>query len=206
MRLTLTLFLSLDGVYQGPGGPGEDDSGGFSHGGWLVPFADEDMGRAVVDWFAHADAFLLGRTTYDIFAAHWPRVTDEADPIASALNKLPKYVASSTQLKTEWQNTTVLSGDIPAEVARLKEQPGRELQIHGSGALAQTLFDHGLIDEYRLLIYPVVLGEGKRLFAEGRTPTSMKLVDVKSTSTGVTLHTYQPTGKPTYGTFALDAE
>jgi dihydrofolate reductase len=133
-------------------------------------------------------------------------VTDEADPVASALNKLPKYVASNSLTKADWTNTTVLSGDIPTEVARLKEQPGRELQIHGSGALVQTLFDHGLIDEYRLLIYPVVLGEGKRLFSEGRTPTSMKLVDVKTTSTGVTLHTYQPVGKPTYGTFALDTE
>jgi dihydrofolate reductase len=160
----------------------------------------------VSTWFAQADAFLLGRRTYDIFAGHWPRVTDPADPVATALNSLPKYVASHTLTKADWANTTILGGDLPAEVAKLKEQPGRELQIHGSGALAQTLFDHGLIDEYRLFFYPVVLGEGKRLFTEGRAPTSMKLVDTTTTSTGVAIHSYQPTGKPSYGSFLLDSE
>ena len=163
------------------------------------------MGRAVDGWFDQADAFLLGRKTYDIFAGYWPGITDETDPIATRLNKLPKYVASRSLTKADWANTTILGGDVPA-VAKLKTEPGRELQVHGSGALVQSLFDHGFIDEYRLLIYPVVLGEGKRLFTDGRTPTSLKLIDAKTTSTGVAMHTYQPVGEPTYGSVARDAQ
>jgi dihydrofolate reductase len=204
MRLTLTTFLSLDGVMQAPGGQEEDRSGGFEQGGWLVPYADEDMGRFVVDWFAAADAFLLGRKTYEIFAAFWPHVTDGNDPVATKLNNLPKYVASKTLDTVEWNNSTLLTGDVAEAVAKLKREPGQELQVHGSGELAQTLMNHDLVDEYRLWIYPVVLGNGRRLFGAGSPPAALKLVEIKTTSTGVVIHVYQQAGKPAYGSFALE--
>jgi dihydrofolate reductase len=167
MRLTLTEFVTLDGVYQAPGGPSEDRSGDFQHGGWLVPFFDEALGQHMNGIFEEVDAFVLGRKTYEIFAASWPKFPDPDDPIANRLNTLPKYVASRSLSRADWQNSTVLGGDVVAGVAKLKEQPGRELQIHGSGALAQTLFDAGLIDTIRLIVFPVVLGSGKRLFGGG---------------------------------------
>lgn len=204
MRVTLTTFLSLDGVMQGPGAPDEDRSGGFEQGGWLVPYADEDMGRFVDDWFAAAEAFLLGRKTYEIFAAYWPQVTDENNPVATKLNSLPKYVASKTLDEVEWNGSTLIKGDVAEEVANLKRQPGQELQVHGSGDLAQTLMQHGLVDEYRLWFYPVVLGSGKRLFGDGSVPAALKLVGTKTTGTGVVIHVYQPAGKPAYGSFALE--
>jgi dihydrofolate reductase len=199
MRLTLTEFVTLDGVYQGPGGPTEDRSGDFRHGGWLVPFFDEALGEYMTRIFGEVDAFVLGRKTYEIFAASWPKATDPDDPVASRLNALPKYVASRSLTRADWQNSTVLGGDVVAEVAKLKERPGRELQMHGSGALAQTLFDAGLLDTIRLIVFPVVLGAGKRLFAEGRTPSSFRLADVMSTPSGVTMQTLELTGPPEYG-------
>jgi dihydrofolate reductase len=206
MRLTLTMFVTLDGVVQAPGGPNEDPSGGFDHGGWLVPYADDDMAQAMAGFFAEVDAFLLGRRTYEIFAAFWPQVTDPNDPIASRLNKLPKYVASRTLEDVSWEESILLKGDVATEVAELKRKPGRELQVHGSGGLAQTLMQHDLIDEYRLLTYPVVLGKGKRLFAEGAKPAALSLVDHKTTSTGVSIDVYTPAGEPSYGSFELDEE
>lgn len=204
MRLTLTQFVTLDGVYQAPGGPTEDTSGGFRHGGWLVPFFDENLGRYMSGVFEEVEAFVLGRKTYEIFAASWPKATDPGDPIASRLNALPKYVASRSLSHADWHNSTVLGGDVAAEVARLKEQPGRELQIHGSGTLAQALFDAGLIDSIRLIVFPVVLGSGKRLFAEGRTPSSFRLAEVESTPTGVTMQTLELAGPPGYGEIEIE--
>ncbi len=206
MRLTLTTFLTLDGVMQAPGGPSEDPSGGFDHGGWLVPYADDDMGGAMVGWFAEADAFLLGRRTCEIFAAYWPRVTNPDDPIASQLNSLPKYVASRTLKDVAWKGSTLIQGELAEQVAELKRRPGRELQVHGSGILAQTLMQHDLIDEYRLLTYPVVLGKGRRLFADGTKPAALRLLESKTTSAGVTLNVYESAGEPTYGSFELDSD
>ena len=199
MRLTLTEFVTLDGVCQGPGGPTEDPSDGFQQGGWLVPFFDEALGQYMTGVFEEVDAFLLGRRTYEIFAASWPNFPDPDDPIASKLNNLPKYVASRTLDRADWTNSTVLGGDLVTEVAKLKEQPGRELQIHGSGALAQALLDAGLIDTIRLIVFPVVLGTGKRLFAEGRTPSKFRLAGVETTPTGVTVQVLELAGTPEYG-------
>jgi dihydrofolate reductase len=204
MRLTVATFLTLDGVMQAPGGPEEDPSEGFEHGGWSFPYADEDFGRLVTRWFSQADAFLLGRRTYEIFAAFWPLVTEEADPVASRLNTLPKYVASRTLETVSWQGAELLRGDVPGLVTQLKERPGRELQVHGSGDLLQTLMAHDLVDEYRLFVYPVVLGSGRRLFAEGALPRSLKLVDATTTSTGVVVATYERGGPVATGSFTVE--
>jgi dihydrofolate reductase len=198
-RLIVTTFLSLDGVMQAPGGPDEDRSGGFDHGGWLVPFADEDMMRIVVEWIARADGFLLGRKTWELFAAHWPRVTDPADPVARALNTLPKYVVSTTLTSADWHGSTLIRGDVVDQVTRLKQRPGRELQVHGSGGLAQTLLRNDLVDEYRLWYFPVVLGQGKRLFGDGAVPTTLRLVDARTTRAGVAIQSYQRAGAMKYG-------
>jgi dihydrofolate reductase len=201
-KLTIGTFLSLDGVMQAPGGPDEDRSGGFDKGGWLVPFADEDMGRIVDDAIAGVGGFVLGRRTYEIFAAHWPRV-DRSDPVAKALNSLPKYVASTTLQRLEWENSTLIEGDIAGAVADLKQQPGGDLLIQGSGELAQTLMQHNLIDTYQLWFFPVVIGSGKRLF-RSHLPRSLRLVDTITTSTGVAVHSYE-LGRPvTFGTFGLE--
>ena len=204
MRLTLHTFLTLDGVMQAPGGPDEDPDGHFEHGGWSFPYGDEDFGVAMTGWFEHADAFLLGRKTYQIFAGHWPRVTDPGDPIATKLNTLPKYVASTTLGTAGWHNSSLLGADVAAEVAKLKERPGRELQVHGSGQLAQTLIDHDLVDEYRLLYFPVHLGSGKKLFRDGARAAALRLRSATTTSTGVIIATYEPDGPARYGSYALD--
>jgi len=204
MRLTLHTFLTVDGVMQAPGGPDEDPGGGFTHGGWSFPYGDEDFGTAVAGWFNHASAFLLGRKTYEIFNAYWPRVTGPGDPIASKLNALPKYVASTTLASVDWHNSTLLGGDVATEVAKLKERPGDELQVHGSGALAQTLIDHDLIDEYRLLVFPVHLGSGQKLFRDGTKAAALRLVSATTTGAGVIIATYQPAGPVRHGSYALD--
>lgn len=204
MKLTLHTFLSLDGVMQGPGGPDEDRSGGFERGGWLVPFADEDFGRIVDGWFGETDAILLGRTTYELMHGYWPEVTDPDNLVAAQLNQRPKYVVSTTLTEASWNNSTVIGSDVVNAVAELKAQPGRELQVHGSCRLAQTLHDEGLIDEYRLLVFPVVVGEGKRLFRDGCVPASFSLVDTRATAAGAVAHTFRPAGAPTTNsTFAV---
>ena len=204
MRLTVTTFLTLDGVMQAPGGPEEDPSDGFEHGGWSFPYADEDFGRLVTGWFEQADAFLLGRRTYEIFAAFWPQVTEDADPVASRLNTLPKYVASRTLGSVSWQGAELLRGDVAEAVTRLKDQPGRELQVHGSGDLLQTLMAHDLVDEYRLFVYPVVVGGGRRLFREGAAPRAFKLVEATTTSTGVVVASYVRGGRVVTGSFTVE--
>jgi len=204
MRLTATTFLTLDGVMQAPGGPEEDRSGGFEHGGWSFPYADEDFGRLVTGWFAEAEGFLLGRRTYEIFAAFWPLVTDAGDPVAAPLNHLPKYVATRTLRETTWAGTTLLTGDVVEEVRRLKDRPGRELQVHGSGDLLQTLMANDLVDEYRLFVYPVVVGSGRRLFRGGGPPRSLELVEATTTGAGVVVATYRRGGPLVTGSFTVE--
>jgi dihydrofolate reductase len=192
MKLTVHTFLSVDGVLQGPGGPDEDRSGGFDRGGWLVPYVDDDFGAIVTSWFEKPDAFLLGRKTFQIFESYWPNVTDPNDIVATKLNSLPKYVPTSTLGTASWQNTTVLSGDLADRVGELKAQDGGELQVHGSGALARSLYEAGLIDELRLMVFPVCVGTGKRLFGDGEPPSGFTLVDSKITSAGVVYSALTP--------------
>jgi dihydrofolate reductase len=203
-KLVVGTFLSLDGVMQGPGGPDEDREGGFEHGGWSAGYWDDVMGPIIDEWTNQADGLLLGRKTYEIFAAHWPRVSGEDDPIAAKLNSVPKYVVSRTLETVEWNNSTLLQGDIAEEVGKLKDQPGTEIQVTGSGQLIQTLMKHDLVDEYRLWIFPVLLGSGKRLFADGTIPAGLKLADTKLSTTGVAIHSYERAGEIAYGSFALE--
>ena len=203
--LTIAAFLTLDGVMQAPGGPGEDRDHGFEHGGWSFPYASEDMREVISEAFGRADCFLIGRRTYEIFAASWPNFPDKDDPVASRLNTLPKYVVSTTLASTDWQPTTIIRGDVAAEVAKLKDRHEGEIQVHGSAALAQTLHACGLVDEYRLFIEPVVLGTGKRLFESGSTPTALQLIDNQAMDKGSVLAIYRPVGNPTYGEFQMEA-
>ena len=194
MQLSVNLFLSLDGVLQSPGGPDETPGRHLRHGGWVMPFGDDDFGSIVGGWFAQTDAILLGRVTYQIFSSYWPQVTDPQDPVARQLNEGRKYVASNTLTAEQagWANTTVLDGDVLARVRRLREAPGGDLQVHGSGALARSLHAEGLVDVYRLLIFPVVLGEGDRLFEGGCRPGGFDVQAHRTTSTGVTYLELRP--------------
>ena len=200
-KLSVNTFVSLDGVMQAPGGPEEDPSGGFAHGGWSVNYWDQTMMDSMDGYMGKPFDLLLGRRTYEIFAAHWPNVTD--DPAADALNGAAKHVASRTLDKVEWRNSTLIDGDVVEYVRRLKEREGPEIQVHGSGDLIQTLLRHELIDELRVWIFPVLLGEGKRLFAAGTVPGSLKLASSQVSKTGVVLTTYEPAGDIDYGSFAL---
>jgi dihydrofolate reductase len=197
--LAINSFVSLDGVMQSPGGPDEDPTGGFELGGWGVNHMDEEMMGQV----AEADPYelLLGRGTYEIFAAHWPY--DEG-PIADQLNSTRKHVASTTLKEVEWNNSTLITGNVADYVAELKSQDGPEIQVHGSPGLIQTLLENDLIDEYRVWIFPVVIGTGKRLFGDGAHPAALKLVDSKVSKTGVTINTYQRAGDVDTGSFEFD--
>ncbi|TDC08812.1 dihydrofolate reductase [Streptomyces sp. 8K308] len=206
MKLVLQEFLSLDGVSQGPGSPVEDTSDGFTRGGWFVPYLDEEFDRVAADWLGEADAFLFGRRTYQNFARDWPTMTDH--PSAPILNGRPKYVASHTLTEADpgWDPTTILSGDVPAQVAELKRQrSGRELQVHGSARLAQSLLAAGLIDELRLVIAPVVVGQGRRLFPDGGAPAGLRPVSQRTTPGGLSVHVFESAGLPEYGTYGAGA-
>lgn len=205
-KLVAGTFLTLDGVMQAPGGPDEDREGGFRHGGWLVPYFDEKFGAIMTDWTRRAGAFLLGRKTYEIFAASWPKATDPADEIATALNTRPKFVASRTLSEVTWNNSTLLAGDVAEEVARLKAQAGDEIQVHGSGQLLQTLLAHDLVDTLRLWLFPVTVGAGKRLFGEGTLPRSFRLTDSQQSTTGAVLHVYERAGELRYGEVEVGRE
>jgi dihydrofolate reductase len=183
---------------QAPGAPDEDRDGGFEHGGWAVPHFDDQLGQIMVELTDRSDALLLGRKTYEIFAASWPLAGDD-DPIAAKLNSVPKYVVSRTLARVEWNNSTLLTGDVAKEVTALKDQPGGEIHVSGSGELIQTLMRHDLVDEYRLLIFPVLLGKGKRLFGDGTVPRGLTLVDSGTSGTGVTINTYERHGDVEYG-------
>jgi dihydrofolate reductase len=198
MKLTATIMLTVDGVYQGPGGPDEDRRGGFDRGGWVAPYFDEEGGRFVTSVFERADALLLGRRTWEIFEAYWPH-HDEGDPVSHGINVLPKYVPSTTLEDPSW-NTHVLDGDVEAAVRELKAKPGRELQVHGSGALLRWLLERDLVDELNVELFPVIVGEGLRLFP-GHGPThGLTLIESRTTPSGVQLMTYRPTGRATFGT------
>ena len=199
MRLTLTTFVTLAGVMQSPGAPEEDPRDGFDLGGWLPSHFDDETGQYMNEVLDAADAFLLGRVTYQAMAGFWPQVTDPANRVAAQLNGLPKHVVMSSLTELSWAGSVPLSGDVVGQVAELKRAPGRELQIHGSGALARSLMPHGLIDSYRLVVFPVVLGRGQRLFAGGVRPTTMRLTEVRSTGRGVVMHTYEAAGAAAFG-------
>jgi dihydrofolate reductase len=196
--------VTLDGVMQAPGGPKEDTTGAFAHGGWFIPLADAAFGEFIVSVFGRAGAFLLGRRTFQIFAGHWPRVTDAGDPVAGPLNRLPKYVASRTLEQADWKGTTILRDPV-SEIPRLLRGLGdRELQVHGSPGLAQTLLRHGLVDELNLVLAPVALGSGqKRLFGEGTVPIAFALTASRTTPSGLAILTYRPKGRPAYGDATL---
>jgi dihydrofolate reductase len=192
MKLVTHAFLTLDGVMQGPGGAAEDRSGGFGRGGWLVPFSDADMGAITESWFARTEAILLGRHTYQTMRAYWSQVTDPANSVAAKLNHGRKYVTSNTLTSADWGDTTVLSGDVIGQVADLKTSGRGELQVHGSARLAQALHAAGLIDEYRLLVFPVTVGAGKRLFTDDAPPRGFSLLESRSTRAGALYQVLAP--------------
>jgi len=200
-KLIVSTFLTLDGVMQAPGGPDEDNSGGFAYGGWSVNYWDDLMGQVMTEAMSVPFDLALGRRTYDIFAAYWPHAPEEAG--AKPLNDATKYVASGSHRTLAWGPSVLIEGDAAEGIAALKQEDGPELQVHGSGNLIQTLMRHSLVDEYRLWVFPLVIGSGKRLFSDGTIPSGLKLVDSKVSTTGVVIGTYEPVGEIVTGSFAL---
>ncbi len=203
MKLIVTTFLSLDGTMQAPGGPDEDRTGGFDLGGWMAPLFDEDLAEAIAPWTA-TDAYLLGRRTYELFNSYWPHVTDPEDEMAASLNSRPKYVASRTLKEVDWEGATVIEGDVVDVVRDLKQRPGGDLQVHGSGQLVQTLLQHALIDELRLMTFPVLLGSGRRLFGDGTRPAALELRSTTVTSSGAIVSVYANAGRLRHGSFGIE--
>jgi dihydrofolate reductase len=208
MKLTTITHVTLDGVMQGLGAQDEDRSGRFERGGWAIPLFDDEAGTFLDRVFGRADAFLFGRKTYEIFAGSWGTGSwgenQGNNPISVALNTRPKYVASTTLTDPQWADTTVLSGDVAAAIGELKAKPGGELQVHGSGALVRWLLDNHLVDEITLLTYPVVIGQGTRLFPDTGPDAALDLVDSQSTPSGVSIQVYRPSGRPQYATATAD--
>jgi dihydrofolate reductase len=205
MKLTTVTNVSVDGVMQGLGGPDEDRSGGFERGGWALPLFGDEAATFLYQVYQRAEAFLFGRRTYEIFAGYWGAMADPGShPIAAALNTRPKYVASTTLTEPQWANTTVLTGDVAAAVGELKAKPAGELQVHGSGALIRWLLDKQLVDEITLLTYPVIIGQGTRLFPDTGPDAALDLVESRSTPKGLTIQVYRPTGRPQYETATAD--
>jgi dihydrofolate reductase len=201
-KLIVSTFLTLDGVMQAPGGPGEDDEGGFGYGGWSVNYWDDRMGEVMEQATSRPFAMVLGRKTYDIMAAYWPNAPEEEG--GRVFNEATKYVASRGRPTLDWSNSVLIEPDAAAGMAALKTEDGPELQVHGSSNLIQTLLRHNLVDEYRLWVFPVVIGSGKRLFADGAIPAGLRLVDSTVSTTGVVIGTYEPAGEIVPGSFAAE--
>jgi len=202
-RIIVATFTSLDGIMQAPGGPQEDPTGGFTFGGWTAPYFDEALGASLGEIFGRPFDLLLGRKTYDIFAGHWPYVTDPNDPIASVFNRVTKYVASRSTPALSWQNSRLLGEDVVQSLKKLKSEDGPDLLVQGSSDFLQTLWQNRLIDEFTVLIFPVILGKGKRLFGHGAAPSGLKLVKSKSYPTDVIVANYEPAGEVKIGDFQL---
>jgi len=201
MRIVILNFLSLDGVYQGPGSPDEDRSDGFERGGWFVPFVDAALEETVEAWAATATGFLFGRRTYEEFSAVWPTITDPADRNAARLNTLPKYVATTAPVDTGWGPATVLDNDIEAAVAGLKQSGDGELQVHGSGRLGRSLLASNLVDELRIAIAPVIVGQGRKLFGDTQAPSGFNLLSEERTPSGLILCRFENVGDGAAGTY-----
>jgi dihydrofolate reductase len=204
VELTVHVFTTIDGVMQGPGGPDEDRSGGFALGGWMAPYTDAGWGEVVEGWFQRTDEILLGRTTYEMLAGYWPQVTAPDDGVASALNERPKHVVSRTLRTADWGNTSIIGTDLEAAVRSLKDRDGGELQVHGSWQLVRSLQALDLVDEYRVLTFPVVLGAGKRLFGDGVGPIGMEADGARDVGGGVVSTVHRPTSAPATGRFAVE--